>query len=196
DTARGLLAAYHKANPLHAGMKSAESRQKLVKNTDQTTADALIASLVRENVIKRAGERYALADFEIHYTKRQTAIRTKLLQYYNGAGIEPASVDEVNAAFAQNERADLKQVMDSVLTGGELVMLSPQICYSRAAYETVCAAAKAHFAQHDTITLAELRDALSTSRKYALAALEYFDKVGITKKEGDFRKLNCGFPEI
>ncbi len=196
DTARGLLAAYHKANPLHAGMKNAEFRQKLVKNTDQTTADALIASLVRENVIKRAGERYALADFEIHYTKRQTAIRTKLLQYYNGAGIEPASVDEVNAAFAQNERTDLKQVMDSVLTGGELVMLSPQICYSRAAYETVCAAAKAHFAQHDTITLAELRDALSTSRKYALAALEYFDKVGITKKEGDLRKLNRGFPEI
>ena len=100
------------------------------------------------------------------------------------------------ATFAQNERADLKQVLDSVLTGGELIMLSPQICYGRAAYERVCAAAKAHFAQHDTITLAELRDSLSTSRKYALAVLEYFDKVGITKKEGDFRRLNRGFPEL
>ncbi len=196
DTARGLLASYHKANPLHAGMKSAELRQKLFRSMDQTAADALIAALVRENVIKRAGERYALSDFEIHYTKKQTAVRTKLLHYYAGAGIEPASVEEVTLTFAQNERADLKQVMDSVLTGGELVMLSPQICYSRAAYETVCDAAKAHFAEHETITLAELRDALSTSRKYALAALEYFDKVGITKKEGDYRKLNKGFPEI
>jgi len=196
DTARGVLSAYHKANPLHAGMKPAELRQKLFKNMDQTTADALLAALVRENVIKRAGERYALADFAVHYTKRQTAIRSRLLQYYEGAGIEPASVDEVAATFAQNERADLKQVLDSVLTGGELIMLSPQICYGRAAYERVCAAAKAHFAQHDTITLAELRDSLSTSRKYALAVLEYFDKVGITKKEGDFRRLNRGFPEL
>jgi len=27
-----------------------------------------------------------------------------------------------------------------------------------------------------------------------LAILEYFDKTGITKKEGDFRRLNRGFP--
>ena len=195
DGAKAALNAYHKQNPLHAGMKAAELRQKAFKNTEQAAADAIIAELCREGAIKRAGERYADADFEIHYTKKQTAIRKKLLDYYQSAGIEPATVDEVMATFQMNERNDFKQVLDSVVSGGDIVMLTPQICYSRESYKKACDAAKAHFAGHDTITLAEFRDAMSTSRKYALAVLEYFDKNGITRKDGDFRKLNRGFGE-
>lgn len=99
------------------------------------------------------------------------------------------------ATFQMNERNDFKQVLDSVVSGGDIVMLTPQICYSRESYKKACDAAKAHFAGHDTITLAEFRDAMSTSRKYALAVLEYFDKNGITRKDGDFRRLNRGFGE-
>ena len=194
DSCRAVLSGYHAKNPLHAGMKAAELRQKVFKALDQAIADALLGELCREGLIRRAGERYALAEFEVHYTKRQSAIRTKLLAYYSGAGIEPITVDEVAATFQQNERADLKQVLDSVLSGGELVMLTPQICYHSTAYARACEAAKAHFAENETITLAQMRDLLGTSRKYALAILEYFDKTGITKKEGDFRRLNRGFP--
>ncbi|MEY8440913.1 SelB domain-containing protein, partial [Anaerotruncus colihominis] len=35
------------------------------------------------------------------------------------------------------------------------------------------------------ITLAGLRDALGTSRKYAQALLEHFDAVGLTIRDGD-----------
>lgn len=129
DGAKAALNAYHKQNPLHAGMKAAELRQKAFKNTEQAAADAIIAELCREGAIKRAGERYADADFEIHYTKKQTAIRKKLLDYYQSAGIEPATVDEVMATFQMNERNDFKQVLDSVVSGGDIVMLTPQICY-------------------------------------------------------------------
>lgn len=195
DGAKAALNAYHKQNPLHAGMKAAELRQKAFRNVEQAAADAIIAELCREGAVKRAGERFADAEFEVHYTKKQTAIRKKLLDYYGAAGIEPATVDEVMATFQINERNDFKQVLDSVVSGGDIVMLTPQICYSRESYEKACDAAKAHFAGHDTITLAEFRDAMATSRKYALAVLEYFDKNGITRKDGDFRKLNRGFGE-
>ena len=192
--AEQILGAYHRQNPLHAGMKTAELRQKLFKGMDQLSADSLLTELIRENVLRREGDRYALSAFTIHYTKRQTAIREKLLALYEKAGIEPASVDEISALFGANEKNDLKQVLDSVLTGGALIMLSPQIVYSRSAYETAVNAAKAHFSEQETITLAEMRDRLQTSRKYALAVLEYWDKFGITKKEGDYRRLHRGFP--
>jgi hypothetical protein len=59
------------------------------------------------------------------------------------------------------------------VAGGELVLLDRRSCASarrdvpkRSARSK---SAKAHFAAHDTLTLAELRDALGTSRKYALA---------------------------
>ena len=43
--------------------------------------------------------------------------------------------------------------------------------------------------------LGQLRDLLNTSRKYALALLDYYDKNRITKKDGDIRRLYQGFPE-
>lgn len=193
DTCRGLLGSYHHQNPLHAGMKAAELRQKLFKATDQVTADALLGELCREGDLRRVADRYALADFEVRFTKRQNAIREKLLAIYRGADIEPATVDEVVGEFPPNEKADVKQVLDSVLTGGDLIMLAPQMCYCRETYQRVCDVVRAYFETHETLTLAELRDLLGTSRKYALAILEYFDRNRITKKENDYRKINQGF---
>ena len=39
----------------------------------------------------------------------------------------------------------------------------------------------------DPFTLAQARDALGISRTYALLFLEYWDKLGITRKTGDWR---------
>lgn len=97
------------------------------------------------------------------------------------------------AGFAPNEKADAKQVLESLMSGGELILLAPQLCVGREAYALAVEKAKAHFAAHDTLTLAELRDALGTSRKYALALLEYFDRNRMTRKEGDYRVVDRGF---
>lgn len=193
ETCKGLLEGYHEKNPLHAGMKAAELRQKLFKSMEQTIADALLRELCTEGYIKRVAERYAMTDFEVHLTKKQRTIREKMLQYYHKADIEPETVEGMIQTFQPNERTNAKQVLESLLTSGDLVMLSPQICYGKKTYGRVCELVETHFETHDTITLAELRDMLGTSRKYALTILEYFDRNRITKKEGDFRRLNQGF---
>ncbi len=189
DACDGILGEYHKKNPLHAGMKAAELRQKLCKGMEQSAADALLAELCRAGRIRRCGERYALSDFQVRFTKKQTVIKDKLLQYFQGAGIEPDSVEDVIAAYPQNERSECKQVLDSLFTGGELVLLSPQICYHKDAFDKACRVVYRHFEEHELITLAEFRDALGTSRKYAMAVLEYLDGSRVTKKEGDARRL-------
>jgi selenocysteine-specific elongation factor len=38
-------------------------------------------------------------------------------------------------------------------------------------------------------TIAEIRDHLDTTRKYVLALMEYLDAEGITRREGDVRRL-------
>jgi selenocysteine-specific elongation factor len=43
--------------------------------------------------------------------------------------------------------------------------------------------------QKEKITLGEVRDLFNTSRKYAQAILEHLDGIGVTVREGDFRKL-------
>ena len=189
ENCRGILEGYHKQNPLHAGMKEAEVRQKCFKALDQTTADALLRALRQEGKLRRVSERYALADFEIKFTKRQNNIKQKLLQTYQKADLESPATDDVMANFPQNEKTDAKQVLESLVTGGDLVMLTPQICWYKDTYARVCDVVKKHFEDHETITLGELRDLINSSRKYTLAVLEYYDKNRITKKDGDLRYL-------
>jgi selenocysteine-specific elongation factor len=40
------------------------------------------------------------------------------------------------------------------------------------------------------LTVAEFRDRFNTSRRYALAFLEYLDVIGVTLREGDNRRLH------
>ena len=48
---------------------------------------------------------------------------------------------------------------------------------------------KAFFSKKPDMTVAEFRDTLNTTRKYALPFLEYLDSHNITLRVGDVRKL-------
>ena len=39
------------------------------------------------------------------------------------------------------------------------------------------------------LTVAEIRDMLGTTRKYAVPLCEYLDRIGVTRREGDLRFL-------
>ena len=188
-----VLGQYHKQNPLHAGIQSAELRQKLCKGMERSCADALISILHQEGKIRKLGDRYALSDFTVTLTKRQRTIREKLMGIYSTAGIETPITEHVMEGFPSNERGEAKHVLESLLTSGELVLLTPQICLYRKDYDRILEAARAHFAENGSLTLAQLRDMLNTSRKYAQALVEYFDKIHITRKDGDIHYLDQGF---
>ena len=188
DRGRQVLESYHAANPLHEGMKLAELRQKLFPATDRVISDAVLAALAAEGKVRRVADRYALRDFEIHLTKRQASIREKLLKLYQDAGQEPPNLDEVWPKFQPKEKDDCRKVLESLISGGHLVMLSPQIVFYQDDYRKGAQAAAQWFEDHETITLGEFRDLMNTSRKYALAFLEYFDKNKMTKKDGDLRR--------
>ena len=190
---REILTLYHKQNPLHAGILSAELRQKLFKGMERSCADSLIAILHQEGKIRKFGDRYALSDFTVTLTKRQRNIREKLLSVYTTSGIETPITEHVMEGFPSNERAEAKQVLESLITSGDLILLTPQICLYRNVYDTILQATQTHFESNDSLTLAQLRDLLQTSRKYAQAIIEYFDKIHITKKDGDIHYLDQGF---
>ena len=173
-------------------MKAAELRQKLCKGMDQASADALIGVLHQEGKLRRAADRYALSDFTVTLTRRQRMIREKLLSIYTAAGIETPITEHIMEGYPTQERNEAWQVLESLISSGDLVFLTPQICLHRDTFASILDTAKAHFAANDSLTLAQLRDLLNTSRKYSQAIIEYFDRLHITRKDGDVHYLDQG----
>ncbi|HEU5370122.1 MAG TPA: SelB C-terminal domain-containing protein, partial [Ktedonobacterales bacterium] len=65
--------------------------------------------------------------------------------------------------------------------------ISEALLFSRDAYDEAIRRILAHLRAHHTITVAEARDLLDTSRKYMLALLEHLDERRITRRQGDDR---------
>ena len=151
---------------------------------DTGTAVSLLADLLNQG---------KLAEFSIRLTKRQTALRDALLERFLRDGPEPDTVEAVLDSIPPERREEARQVLESLLTGGELVRLSPELCWHREVFQkgldilwTLCA-------DHGAVTLAEVRDAFDTTRKYALLFLEACDRRQITVREGDCRRLKLKF---
>ena len=187
ESCQEILTGYHQEHPLHVGIRAAELRQKLLPRTELPEANGILRELILEGRMKQQAEHYALPEFSVHYTKRQASIREKLIKFYQSADRHAPMADAVIQQYPLKEQEDARQVMESLISARELVMLTPQIIFAPKAYKKVCKEAKAWFETHDTLTLAEFRDLLNTSRKYSQAILEYFDRCKLTKREGDLR---------
>ncbi|HQN45371.1 MAG TPA: SelB C-terminal domain-containing protein, partial [Anaerolineaceae bacterium] len=71
---------------------------------------------------------------------------------------------------------------------GLLLPVSAEVVFRPADVTAMRQWVEEHLAAHGTLAATEFRDAFNTSRKYALALLEYLDALGVTVRDGDFRK--------
>lgn len=191
-----MLTKYHREHPLHTGMRLAEARQRLLRGKARENADAILACFAREGKLTLTAEHCALVDFSVHLTKRQSAIREELLRTCRAAGILGKKQDALCALFDKKDRVECARVLESLLSTGELVLLAPELCVEKNVLDAVGARARVWFETHDTLTLGEFRDALGTSRDHALLVLEYYDRRGILRREGDVRRPGAQFGEI
>ncbi|MFL0247438.1 selenocysteine-specific translation elongation factor [Candidatus Clostridium stratigraminis] len=183
-----LLTDFHMANPLKAGISKEEIKNKVFgKGIKQKTYDELLQLLYGRNVIRIQGSFIRLMDFEIKYSKEQNILKDKVINAYTEARYMPPKYDEL--IQGEKDKKTFKMVYDSLLDMGSLTKVSEECVLLKDYYE----AAKAHIikfiSEHGSISAAEARDILNTSRKYAVAILENLDSMKLTKRVEDIRVL-------
>lgn len=84
---------------------------------------------------------------------------------------------------------EVDEVINSLVNDDDIIKLNEEIFLYKTVYEESLRLLKAHIKDNTFITVAQFRDILNTNRKVALALLEYFDQLKITKRDGDRRML-------
>lgn len=93
---------------------------------------------------------------------------------------------------AEMEEAVGPEVTAALIEQGTLIKVTDAILLEREAYAEAQARIVAYLRQHPTITVADARDLLGTTRKYMLAIFEHLDERRITRRQGDDRVLGPG----
>ena len=80
-------------------------------------------------------------------------------------------------------------MVDALVRQGRLVKVGEDLYYPTARLEDLLGRLTAAMESTGQITLAEARDLLGTSRRYAQALLEHMDSEGLTLRVGEARRL-------
>ena len=72
---------------------------------------------------------------------------------------------------------------------GEVMRVEEGVVFASEAYREMVERVTSHLRGNGNVTLAQVRDLLGTSRKYAQALLEHMDEKRITRRVGDERVL-------
>src|ERR1700736_2088234 len=121
-------------------------------------------------------------DFAPVLTKAQQAFFEKALVVTPDAPYMPRSYETVASDAARSR--DVRESLDSLLAVGALVRVGDDL-YRKSQIERAQAAIATSIGELGHATMAQLRDVLGTSRKYAQPLMEYFDSLGFTTRDGD-----------
>ncbi len=183
-----ILESYHKRNPLKSGISKEELKTRLFEGIKPRLADMVFGYYEAQGIINIASQYVAKSGFTVQFNKLQAQIRDIIIKSYREKPFNPPKLSEL----AEENRLDKNQcqtVYNALIDMGELIKLDEEIAFSKAAYNQAVEELRSFIKANGPIQLGQFRDLLGTSRKYAVALLDYFDQNKITKRVGDNRVL-------
>ena len=175
---------FHKKNPLKAGMPK-ENLKTLFKGLDQKTIDELM-TLIKDLAVEK--EILRLKTFNISLSDDKKFLKDKILRALESSAFQPPMKDELARAVAAGEK-EVNELLKIMAAEKSLVRINDSLYIPLSSYEKMIASLRDFFKKKQEMTVAEFRDILGTTRKYALPFLEFLDSGRVTLRVGDVRKF-------
>jgi selenocysteine-specific elongation factor len=179
------LAGYHRQFPLRLGMGREELKNRW-QGKRQTWSlrqfNDLVGQAVQEGLVVDEGAVVRLSGHETKLAPKEQTAADRLLAQFKAQPAMPPSAAEAQAAVGED-------VFQWLLDSGRLKRVNDDVVFEAAAYDAMLRQIMDHLRQERSITVAQVRDLLGTSRKYALALMEHLDARHITRRVGDARVL-------
>lgn len=179
---RDQLQTYYKQFPLRLGPAKEEIRRKLGISGKEFSALLTTAETAGELAVMH--ERVTLPGRTPVLNAGQAKIAEALLREVGSAGFNPPSLAELRERV---KARDTDEVIVYLSEQGQVVRIGDDLIVDAAALEEAARRTRKQLRTAGKITVADFRDMLGTTRKYALPLLEWLDEQKITRRSGDER---------
>ncbi len=183
-----VLKKYLLANPHRPFMPVADLKSQLERDADEPSLRSVIGELVAQKALVPVDSGLALPGHEARLQPKEQERADQIEAIYRKAGFEPPLEEEVVRQM-RLPLNDFRKVLGILLKEGRLVRLDPRIIYHRESFERAKSMLVDFLRLRREITIAEAKDVLKVSRKFACAVLEYLDKIQVTRRNGDAHVL-------
>ncbi|MGI8549711.1 MAG: selenocysteine-specific translation elongation factor, partial [Dehalococcoidia bacterium] len=176
NTALNILEAFFVDHPLRLGMPREELKSRL--GTKPRLFNDLLAGWLAGGEIREIGGALSLIGRQVVLTPAQERVAAEFLSSLRSAPYSPPA-----------DRLPDPELLAYLAEQGEVTPVAEGVVFSAEAYGEIVQRITDQLRREGTVTLAQVRDLLATSRKYAQAILEHLDEVRLTRRIGDERVL-------
>ncbi len=176
----GLIKEYHEKYPLREGIRN-EDASNLIGVSRKAVA-LITEKMQSEGIIEKSGPYLMLHGHQIVFSADQSVLIKQLIGVFSESPFMTPSVNECIEIVGG-------EVYTALISVREIVEITPSIVFLKKDLDHIIQETRKLLGNDQKITASELRDYFNTTRKYAVALLEYLDEIGITERIDDFRVL-------
>lgn len=200
DATVHCLSEFHTSEPLQHGMTRDLLREAIgaIMNAGQaglaTTVtlpsevfDSLMDELRTAAVVVAEKDLIRLPKHHVAMEGETKRISEAIDRLYKEAQFNPPEIAVVLTKL-QSDRETTGKILYSMINSGNLVKIGELIFHKdviKAGEQRI----RDYVGKHGSMTVADFRNLIDSSRKYAVPLLEYYDKTGLTRRMGDVRIL-------
>lgn len=176
------LQKYHSEHPYRYGMKKAEIHNTFLKKIKPNIFDAYIERMTGENVYGRREEYLSLPGYEVPKDAMYLQTEKLIEDTFEKAGYDFVRFSEID--FGKIPRQTAEDVVLMMIDEGKIIRINEEMFTMKHLMDEAKEKIQNHLKEENLITIAQVRDMFSTSRKSAKPILEYMDSIKVTKKTG------------
>ena len=173
---RAALESYHKQHPLRTGLPKEELRSRL--GLGGQVFGKVIEKLVEDGVLVEEGSAVRLPEHSRVLSVKQQAEVDRYLAALDAQPFSPPTDLGISG-----------ELVAGLVDEGKVVRVNQDVVFSAGAYKEMRDRIVEETKLVGKINVGKVRDMFDTSRKYALALMEYLDQQRITRRVGDDRVL-------
>jgi len=188
DRTEQALASFHQSAPDEPGPDGARLRRMAIPAMPDTLWTSLLDELQRDGRIARNGPWLHLPTHTATLGQAESALAARLLPLLDAGAFDPPWVRDLAKMQAQPEDT-VRQLLRKLLRRGEVAQVVKDLFYHRDQVRRLAALAAELAAQPQGLNAAVFRDVTGLGRKRAIQILEFFDRVGYTRRVRDTHVL-------
>jgi selenocysteine-specific elongation factor len=181
-----FLTQYHLDNPLETGITRIETMRLLQFDTD--LFNEVLSVLLNENTIVDEKHKLRLKEHRVNLNNEENQLKGRLAELYLNAGFSTPRQDELPAKLSAPENK-VNKLVNLLFDEGTLVRLPQDVIMHKnrvgEAKEIIIGSIRGK----GELDSAFFKSMIKSTRKYALALLDYFDEQGLTVRTKNIRKL-------
>jgi selenocysteine-specific elongation factor len=188
DKLRADLAAFHERFPDELGPETARARRMFFPKLTAPVFAALPEALLADGSLQRSGPWLHLPTHTIALSREDEALWQRILPWLAESPLDPPWVRDL-AKRAGRDEAAMRRLLQKLARQGKLYQVVRDLFYLPESVAQL--AALVQELEHATgeTRAAEFRDRSGLGRKRAIQVLEFFDRVGYTRRVREAHRL-------